>query len=108
MMKGKNLGTPRRDETLCHPGIRINEYYLKPLRLSYQSSAALLGLEKETCLYLLTGHLRISPEIAWRLSRVFGGSVELWLNLQQEYDQLQLKKSLPDCSKNRHFRKSLQ
>ncbi len=40
----------------------------------------------KTLLTLLNGRLGISPEMALRLSKVFGRSPEGWLKLQLQYD----------------------
>ncbi|HJO69487.1 MAG TPA: HigA family addiction module antitoxin [Rhodospirillales bacterium] len=38
------------------------------------------------------GHAGISPEMAIRLDKAFGGSAEAWLRLQAEYDLAQAMK----------------
>ncbi len=35
---------------------------------------------------LLNGHIGISLEMALRLSKFFGNSIEIWVNLQAQYD----------------------
>ena len=41
---------------------------------------------------LLNGHSGISPEMAVRLSKAFGGSSESWLTQQMLYDLAQVEK----------------
>ena len=46
----------------------------------------MLGVSRKTFSALLNGHSGISPEMALRLSKVFGRSPEGWLRLQIQYD----------------------
>ena len=41
---------------------------------------------------LLNGHTGISPEMALRLEKAFGGSAESWLHRQMQYDLWQAQK----------------
>ena len=45
-----------------------------------------LGVSRNTLSMLLNGRLKISPEMAIRLSQGFGGSPESWLQQQMQYD----------------------
>jgi len=45
-----------------------------------------LGVTRPTLSRLLNGKSGISPEIAMRLVKLFGNSVEMWINLQAQYD----------------------
>lgn len=35
---------------------------------------------------IINGHLKISPELAVKLSEVFGNSARFWINLQNDYE----------------------
>jgi len=41
---------------------------------------------------LVNGHSRISPEMAIRLDKAFGGGAEVWYRLQTAYDFAQAMK----------------
>ena len=69
-----------------HPGEIIRDLYLEPLDLTVTQAAAGLGVTRKTLSLLLNGHANISPEMAVRLSKVFGRSAESWLQLQMQYD----------------------
>ena len=69
-----------------HPGEIIRDLYLEPLDLTVTQAAAGLGVTRKTLSLLLNGHASISPEMAVRLSKVFGRSAESWLQLQMQYD----------------------
>jgi addiction module HigA family antidote len=49
-----------------------------------------LGISRKTLSALLNGRFGISPEMAIRLSKAFGGSAESWLIQQAQYDLWQV------------------
>jgi len=74
-----------------HPGEVIRRQCLAPLNLSVTAAAKGLGVSRNTLSMLLNGRLGISPEMAIRLSKGFGGSPESWLRQQMEYDLWQAR-----------------
>lgn len=71
---------------LPHPGETIRKNCLEPLGLSVTTAAKGLGISRKTLSSLLNGHFGISPEMAIRLSKSFGGSAESWVIQQALYD----------------------
>jgi len=69
-----------------HPGEIIREQCLEPLCLSVTDAAKGLGVTRKALSELLNGHSGISPEMAVRLSKAFGGTPETWLRLQLQFD----------------------
>jgi len=69
-----------------HPGEVIRELCIKPLGLTVSSAADGLGVSRKTLSALLNGHFGISPEMAIRISKAFGGSAESWVIQQAQYD----------------------
>ena len=69
-----------------HPGKIIREFCIDPLGLSVTDAAKALGVTRKTVSALLNGRSGISPEMALRLSKVFGRSPQAWLKLQIQYD----------------------
>jgi addiction module HigA family antidote len=69
-----------------HPGEVIRELCLEPLDLTVTEAAKGLGVSRKTLSALLNGRFGISPEMAIRLSKAFGGSAESWLMQQVQYD----------------------
>jgi len=59
---------------------------IEPLGLSITGAAAALGVTPTTLSELVNGKRGISPEMAVRLSKVFGGNAESWLVQQAHYD----------------------
>jgi len=69
-----------------HPGEIIREFCIEPLNLSVTEAANALGVTRKTLSALLNGRSGISPEMALRLSKVFGRTPEGWLRLQLQFD----------------------
>jgi len=64
---------------------------LRPISvLSVRGRAPLCASPRNTLPELVNEKRRISPEMAVRLSMVFGGSAESWLTQQAHYDLTQL------------------
>jgi addiction module HigA family antidote len=59
--------------------------------LSIKDAAAALGVTRTTLSELVNGKRGISPEMAVRLSKAFGGSPESWLTQQAHYDVAQVR-----------------
>ena len=72
-----------------HPGEVIRELCLAPAGLSVTAAAEGLDVSRKALSELLNGHAGISPEMAIRLSKAFGGSAESWLTQQMHYDLAQ-------------------
>jgi addiction module HigA family antidote len=72
-----------------HPGEHIREDCLEPLNLTVTKAAELLGVKRQTLNNVINGRSGISPEMAIRLSKAFGGSPEVWLRMQMAYDLAQ-------------------
>ena len=75
-----------------HPGEHVIEDCLKPLGLSITKGAEILGVTRLTLSNLVNGKNGISPEMSIRLSKAFGGSPEVWLGMQTDYDLAQAMK----------------
>ena len=78
------MGTMKRQPT--HPGNIIKEDYLKPLSITIQDMAAILGVSRKTLSKIINERGAVTPDMALRLSRAFDTTPELWLNLQNNYD----------------------
>lgn len=69
-----------------HPGIILEEHYIKPLQLNLNELAEHLDIARNTLFKIRTGRANITPGIALALAEAFDTTPELWLNLQQKYD----------------------
>lgn len=75
-----------------HPGLSIRYDCLEPLGLSVTEAAKRLGVSRKQLSDVLNGHAGISPEMAIRLDKAFGGGAETWYRLQAAYDLAQAMK----------------
>lgn len=75
-----------------HPGGFVLRECIEPLGLTITQAAAALGVTRTTLSDLVHGKRGISPEMAIRLSQVFGGSAESWLTQQAHYDLAQVRR----------------
>jgi addiction module HigA family antidote len=69
-----------------HPGGVVLRQCIQPLGLTITEAASALGVTRTTLSELVNGKRGISPEMAVRLSKVFGGSAASWLTQQAYYD----------------------
>jgi addiction module HigA family antidote len=76
-----------------HPGRSIRDACLEPLGLTVTEGAKILGVTRATLSNLINGRAGISPEMAIRLAKAFGGCPETWLKLQLQYDLAQALKN---------------
>lgn len=69
-----------------HPGEILREDFLPDYGLTGSALAQALGVSRQTVNELLRERRAVSPEMALRLSRLFGNSPEFWLNAQRAVD----------------------
>jgi len=74
-----------------HPGGVVFDECIEPLGLTITEAAKALGVTRVTLSELVNGKRGISPEMAIRLAKAFGGSAESWLIQQAQYDLSQVK-----------------
>ena len=74
-----------------HPGGFLLRECIEPMQLTITQAAAALGVTRTTLSELVNGKRGISPEMAVRLSQVFGGSAASWLTQQAHYNLAQVR-----------------
>ena len=75
-----------------HPGRIVRHDCIEPLGLTVTAAAEGLGVTRKALSELLNGKSGVSPEMAVRLSKAFGGGPEIWLGMQMQYDLAQVAK----------------
>ena len=75
-----------KDIIAFHPGYYIADI-IEDMEISQAEFAARMGTTAKTLSQLLNGQANISNDLAKKLSVMMGTSVEVWLNLQNTYDQ---------------------
>nr|MDT0252726.1 HigA family addiction module antitoxin [Endozoicomonas sp.] len=79
-----------------YPGRILGEEILKPLGISIVDAAKHLGISRKTLSKILNGRGAITPEMAFRLEKVFGNpSASVWLGMQNDYDLWHIKQNQP-------------
>jgi addiction module HigA family antidote len=69
----------------AHPGSLVKDN-IEELRLSVADAAKGLGVTRQQLYKVIKGESSISPEMAVRLEKAFGGSADTWLRMQMNYD----------------------
>lgn len=74
-----------------HPGVIVLQECVEPLGLTITAAAEALGVTRKTLSELVNQKCGISPEMAVRISKAFGGTAEGWLVQQAQYDLAQVR-----------------
>lgn len=69
-----------------HPGEMLKEDVLPELGLTVTDAAEQLGVSRVALSRVINGRAAISAELAIRLAQWLGGSAEIWLRAQLQYD----------------------
>ena len=93
-MSYPNRGQLKRRPT--HPGEILREDFMPDYGLTVTELATALGVSRQTVNELLRERRAVSPEMALRLSRLFGNSAEFWLNLQRAIDLWHAEAAIKD------------
>ena len=75
-----------------HSGLVVLQECIQPSGLSITDAAAALGVTRNTLSELVNEKRGISPEVAVRLAKVFGGTEQGWLVQQAQYDLAQVRR----------------
>ena len=75
-----------------HPGLSVRHDCLEPLGLSVTGAARKLGVSRKQLSELVNARSGISPEMAIRLDKAFGGGADTWFRMQAAYDLAQAMK----------------
>lgn len=73
-----------------HPGGIVLRQCVEPLGITITDAARALDVTRNTLSELVNERRGVSPEMAVRLAKVFGGSAETWLRMQAAYDLAQV------------------
>ncbi len=73
-----------------HPGRQI-KMALEAAGLNITEGADHLGVTRNTLSRVINGLAGISPDMAIRLNKAFGGGAEIWVRMQASYDLAQAR-----------------
>lgn len=94
--------TRKRVVRPTHPGEMLREDFLPDYDLTVSGLAEALGVSRQTINELLRERRAVSPEMALRLSRLFGNTPEFWLNAQGAVDLWEASRALKKTVKRIH------
>lgn len=77
--------------TPSHPGDFIRAEIIEELGLTVTKAANVLGVRRATLSSLLHGNSALSPEMALRLEKAFGVSMDMLLRMQAWHDAAQMR-----------------
>jgi addiction module HigA family antidote len=69
-----------------HPGEILKSELIEENGLTISEVAEMLKVSRQALSNILNEKADISPEMALRISKVFGGTATIWMNLQSSYD----------------------
>ena len=76
----------------AHPGGFIKHEIIEPLGLSVTAAAEVLGVTRATLSTLLNERAHLSSEMALRIEKAFGVSMDTLMRMQNSYDIAQARK----------------
>lgn len=94
--------TKERKVRPTHPGEMLREDFLPDYGLTVSTFAKSLGVSRQTVNELLRERRGVSPEMALRLSRLFGNTPEFWLNAQRAVDLWETARTMKKKIKRIH------
>ncbi len=75
-----------RLKTPVHPGAFIRSEVVEPMGLSVTAASQILGVTRAALSMFLNGRSNLSPDMAIRLSKAFGLSLDTLMGMQSAYD----------------------
>ncbi|MDE0308609.1 MAG: HigA family addiction module antitoxin [Acidiferrobacterales bacterium] len=84
-----------------HPGLSVRLDCLEPLGLSVTEAARQLGVSRKQLSDIVNCRAGITPRMAIRLDKAFGGGAETWYRLHTSYEMAQALKNADQIKVNR-------
>ena len=75
-----------------HPGGFVRTEIIEPLKLSVTAAAAALGITRAALSAFLNERSALSPEMALRIEKAFGVSMETLMRMQGSYDIARMRR----------------
>ena len=93
----------------AHPGDFVRGEILEPLALNISKAARILDVRRATLSDFLNGKASLSPEMALRIEKAFGVSMDTLLRMQawwdavamrERADEISVRRFVPDAPRN--------
>lgn len=85
-----------------HVGGFVRDEVLDELGLSVARAAELLGVRRATLSDLVNGKASLTPEMALRIEKAFGVSMELMLRMQAWHDAFRMRQTADEIDVRRY------
>lgn len=83
-----------KDRCPTHPGAVLREDVIPAVRKSKSEIARLLGISRQHLHDILSETKPISPEVAVRVGKLFGGGAGVWVRMQGAFDTWHAERSV--------------
>ena len=90
--------------TPSHPGAFIRLEVIEEFGLNVTAAARILGVRRATLSDLLNGNASLSPEMALRVEKAFGLSMDLLLRMQAWHDATRMRARADEIDVQRYQR----
>ena len=90
-----------------HPGAFFRDEILAELSLSVSKAAEILGVRRATVSDLVNGNASLSPEMALRIEKAFGLSMDTMLRMQAWYDAQAMRQCAGEIEIRRYREKAV-
>ena len=88
--------------TPSHPGEFVRMEIIEELGLNVTQAAEILGVRRATLSDLLNGNAALSPEMALRIEKAFGVSMDMLLRMQAWHDASRMRARADDIRVQRY------
>jgi len=86
-----------------HPGILLNELFLKPRKISISQLAEATGIGRKHLSRIINCHVNLSVDTAAKLALVLNTTAELWINAQRNLDIFEAQQKLKGWTPKKVF-----
>jgi antitoxin HigA-1 len=69
-----------------HPGEVLREEIVAANNLTVTAAAKMLGISRQSLNNIIHEKSDITPEMSFRIAKVFGGTADIWANLQTKFN----------------------
>lgn len=76
----------KRQMRNIHPGEILREEVIAANGLTVTQAAKMLGISRQSLNNIIHEKSDISPEMSFRVAKVFGGTPDIWANLQTKFN----------------------
>jgi addiction module HigA family antidote len=76
----------KRQMRHIHPGEVLREELIEANALTVTAAAKMLGISRQSLNKIIHEKSDITPEMSFRIAKVFGGTADIWANMQTKFN----------------------